>query len=427
MSTINKNNYEAFLLDYFEGSLSSELCAELQQFVLDHPELEVDLNDFDLPVLEAESITELSDSVKLNLHVSKEKLQSRFDELCFAYYEGNISIADNSELSQLRNSFPEFEKEFQAFALSMLKADDSIVYSQKELLKKDFSIVGSFEDLALKSIENEISETEKDKLKLIIQNNPELSSQLRYFRATILPQEEIIFPQKDSLYRNEKPVRVVPIISGLIAIAAAVALIIGIFGIFVGPEPQGSQTAVYFQGENHTPTGIRPVIKPEVTTADSIKNQTPSINPAIHGSGIQNSSIDKRVIFETEYLQAENALPLQQFELPAEYLSLKPLELQQLNYLKENSFAEHKNTQDNYLTAGQFIQKKISRIFKNNKIDIVTPLENIRNEGLTDIGMKGLERASRGKIYLERDADAGKITGLHFFGLSYSKNQGIKN
>ncbi|MCB0820510.1 MAG: hypothetical protein KDC13_07795, partial [Bacteroidetes bacterium] len=159
MSTINKNNYEAFLLDYFEGCLSSELSAELQQFVLDHPELEIDLGDFDLPVLEADSTTELPDSVKLNLHLTKDKLQFRFDELCFAYYEGTISKSGNSELTELRSSFPEFEKEFQAFAFSILKADDSEIYSQKELLKKDFSIAGGFEDLVLKSIENQISET----------------------------------------------------------------------------------------------------------------------------------------------------------------------------------------------------------------------------------------------------------------------------
>ena len=43
---IHINNYEAFFIDYLEGTLSSELVQELNSFLRIHPELKVELEDF---------------------------------------------------------------------------------------------------------------------------------------------------------------------------------------------------------------------------------------------------------------------------------------------------------------------------------------------------------------------------------------------
>ena len=45
---IDIQNYEAFLLDYMEGNLSSEETVALQLFAAQHPHLEIDLNDLEL-------------------------------------------------------------------------------------------------------------------------------------------------------------------------------------------------------------------------------------------------------------------------------------------------------------------------------------------------------------------------------------------
>jgi hypothetical protein len=46
--SINKHNYEAFFLDYSEGSLSVEKVAELLLFLEENPLLKEELENFDL-------------------------------------------------------------------------------------------------------------------------------------------------------------------------------------------------------------------------------------------------------------------------------------------------------------------------------------------------------------------------------------------
>ena len=43
MSNINRNNYEAFLLDYVEQNLTAELVAELMLFLEQNPDLKAEL------------------------------------------------------------------------------------------------------------------------------------------------------------------------------------------------------------------------------------------------------------------------------------------------------------------------------------------------------------------------------------------------
>ena len=44
MSQINIHNYEAYLLDFSEGNLTDELQMELELFLIQHPELDINLS-----------------------------------------------------------------------------------------------------------------------------------------------------------------------------------------------------------------------------------------------------------------------------------------------------------------------------------------------------------------------------------------------
>ena len=56
MSLINKNNYEAFLLDYMEQNLSADMVAELMLFFEQNPELQHELEELDEITLPSETI-----------------------------------------------------------------------------------------------------------------------------------------------------------------------------------------------------------------------------------------------------------------------------------------------------------------------------------------------------------------------------------
>ena len=45
MHKINIHNYEAYLLDFSEGNLTGEFQVELELFLIQHPELEINLDE----------------------------------------------------------------------------------------------------------------------------------------------------------------------------------------------------------------------------------------------------------------------------------------------------------------------------------------------------------------------------------------------
>ncbi len=54
---INRNNYEAWLLDLLEGSLSEEEVQEVRDFLLLNPDCALGFDDFEPWILEAEEIS----------------------------------------------------------------------------------------------------------------------------------------------------------------------------------------------------------------------------------------------------------------------------------------------------------------------------------------------------------------------------------
>ena len=64
MHKIDIHNYEAYLLDYSEGNLTGELQVELELFLIQHPELEINLDELSLVTIENEA-TSFSNKISL--------------------------------------------------------------------------------------------------------------------------------------------------------------------------------------------------------------------------------------------------------------------------------------------------------------------------------------------------------------------------
>jgi len=424
MSLINTENYEAFLLDYFEGQLSPELQDELFLFAAAHPELDIQLNSGELTIISDELNTQPEFKSKEKLYKSKENLQNRFDELCFLFFEKTASDSEIQELELLKEQFPEFKKEFLIYGKTILNSEENIKFEGKELLKREFHIAGSFDELAVKSIENTLNQNEQIELNNQLSGNPALQKELKYYRATVLQNEIIQFDNKQKLYKQEDKKGVYRLYMGVLSIAASLALLFSIFALF-NQNNNDIQTGIASQKYNFTQGKTRQT-KINTPTQNNVSenkvtNQPKQTNSASNKSPVK-QELQTSEQAELFTLQAQKAIPIEKFELPSDYLSLSPLEMQQLNLLKNASFANMSEPNREFLSPGQFTRKQITKLFKKQNIDIVTPLENLKNESLSDLGMKSLEKVSRGKIYLEKNESEGKITGVHFFGLSYSRN-----
>jgi hypothetical protein len=132
---INLNNYEAYFLDYHEGSLSPDLVEELMEFLEKNPQLKEEFEGF-------ESIT-LKDTEEIK-YEGKEILKrqnigvnpSNFDEFAIEYLEGTLPINLQNELEHFVNQNPGYKRELELYARAKLTLDTSIIFEDKLSLKR---------------------------------------------------------------------------------------------------------------------------------------------------------------------------------------------------------------------------------------------------------------------------------------------------
>lgn len=132
---INISNYEAYLLDFMEGNLSEADCALLREFVLLHPELEINLEDTELVTLEAESISLGS---KENLKKSGVTFS---DEHFIGYIENTLSSEEKEQLELACSADAALAKELRLYKSTILETDTSIIFKDKSSLRKQSKII----------------------------------------------------------------------------------------------------------------------------------------------------------------------------------------------------------------------------------------------------------------------------------------------
>lgn len=142
---INRNNYEAWFLDYAEGNLSAEQVADLLLFVEEHPDLKEEFEeDFGDIVLEPETISfDLKDSLKREGESSLITAEN-VEDYIISNLEGLLDAPEKQALAAFLKANPQFQADRALYAKVYLEADTSIQYPHKARLKKRAAIVPLF-------------------------------------------------------------------------------------------------------------------------------------------------------------------------------------------------------------------------------------------------------------------------------------------
>lgn len=218
MSKIDLHNYEAYLLDYLEGNLSQDLCAELKLFAMAHPELEIDFEDLDLPVFKAEKI-----NADFKLELKKTELDFPDSEL-LNYLENELSEADKksfetklSEDKDLAADLKQYKKTKLVPELSGQDFDRSAFYKSEDQFYLNNKTVAYFE--------HQLSGDERSGFESELMENEALQQELKIVERTRLsPDFHVVFPDKNAL---KKEARVIALFSfrTITGVAAAVMLL----------------------------------------------------------------------------------------------------------------------------------------------------------------------------------------------------------
>lgn len=136
MKRIDKNNYEAYYLDFLEGRLNAQNTILLMTFLDQFPELRI---DNELVTLEQKSIF-LDESYKKSLKqvLFEEELvtKSTINSFLIAQTENILSETKIREVEQFIVNNPSYLIEQQLFQASHLKVNKEDVYKEKSALKK---------------------------------------------------------------------------------------------------------------------------------------------------------------------------------------------------------------------------------------------------------------------------------------------------
>lgn len=225
MSKINSHNYEAFLLDYFDGNLSDALIAELKAFVLKNPQLEIDLDDTELPSFAKEGIEA---GFKNDLKKTDTFLE---DEELINYIENNLTEGERKSFEFKLSTDVALNKELEAYKKTILINDPAFLYNGKgELVKTDDDLIVN--NSALAYIEGQLATSEKLQFEAELKTNYTLQKEVLLFNKTKLEAATSIqFPDKGSL---KKETKVIALFSfrKLASMAAAILLLIGLAFVF---------------------------------------------------------------------------------------------------------------------------------------------------------------------------------------------------
>ncbi|MCB2219889.1 MAG: hypothetical protein KQI35_05790 [Bacteroidetes bacterium] len=134
---INKENYEIYFLDYFEGRLATEEVAELMVFLESNPQLKDEFDSFEMIFLEADkTISANFQKLKKQDYIPEENIDSwNYEEKMVAYLEGDLNSSEQEEMKNFIDKNPNARLELNLFRKTFLTAGEE-VYENKNELKK---------------------------------------------------------------------------------------------------------------------------------------------------------------------------------------------------------------------------------------------------------------------------------------------------
>lgn len=135
---INRNNYEAFLIDYVEGKLDASQVAELVLFLEANPDIREEFEEFENISLQSHNISfiEKENLKKVPIQVVAGIGEENYEQLFVAYYEGDLAPQEQNELLHFLSVNTQLKSEFEIHKHLKIESDQTILYPQADKLKR---------------------------------------------------------------------------------------------------------------------------------------------------------------------------------------------------------------------------------------------------------------------------------------------------
>lgn len=417
---INKNNYEAFLLDYIEGNLSAEETAELMLFLQQHPELETGIDDFKIIAINKEdSVFDSKNELKRNEFIVNDDL---IEGLIVSYINGDLPKTEEKKLMEIIKGNAAYEKLLKQYQITKLKSGEEKL-TDKVLLKGHLPITEeNAEYFIIAETEGVLTNEEKKALDNYKNAFPGIKKiALSYTAVKLIPSEKIIFKNKSSLKKKEGVV--IALWMRYVSVAAAACLIL-YFTLFTGNENSTEKTASKpktdsVNTEKKSSDNLASNKTNEYLINDEIvpvkEEKENSINKSADSDMRQNNNSPKEPVLDNHY--AQDDIKSQQPNNET-YVMMGKEMIKEIENKDEYALANNYNTnvsslnEDDFISPGQYVRNWAKKTFfteeaENNHNEETTTMAD--NSTLRLKGTNATIQNNSGKDYKEYGFSIGKF------------------
>ncbi len=428
---INRNNYEEFILDYYDGSLNPNQVSELFLFLKENPDIKEEFDSFEnLSIVFDENIVfENKESLKKKDIIPIGTIDSsNYENYFVAELENDLTEKEANDVHEFLKLNPHLAETYHLLKLTKLKPDTSIVFENKEhIKKKEIISVGlidasNYESFFIADFEKDLKPEEAQHLEQFLLQNNHLLEDYNLFKQTkLIADTSIVYENKTAL----KKFIITPaakkkgISYQYISIAASILIIFGIYFLF------------NLNNKTNLTASNEPVNRENLFN-NSLHNREYS-----HDSNINNefkkqnktSNINSSNYYALKTLQPINishiAYKEEEDNLIAFRSSEEPITF---NYdlLADNSSLPN-NTNSESQTIKEFLISKFRRNVNKSNDNLNQPADRITGWDLAQAGVAGINKFTKNDLQLKKDAskpdNSYALIGKNF---SISRNYGGK-
>jgi len=135
---INRDNYELFFINYFDGILKPSEVDELMLFLKNNPDMEDEFLNFGNINLPGKEEVSFDNKNKLKKSVSDKSTinHKNIDEFLVAYIENDLTYNDVDRLELFLKENPNYKNDLEIYQKTIITPDLKVVFNDKKLLKK---------------------------------------------------------------------------------------------------------------------------------------------------------------------------------------------------------------------------------------------------------------------------------------------------
>jgi hypothetical protein len=137
MMNINRNNYEACFLDYFDGNLDKRQMDELMAFLELNPDLKAEFSSF-----VAIQLPKSAEAFEGKALLKKENVTLlNYSQYFIAHTEGDLSEAEEKNLRRFLQEHPQLLPELEIFKKLRILPQHEIIFKDKTILKRNTKVI----------------------------------------------------------------------------------------------------------------------------------------------------------------------------------------------------------------------------------------------------------------------------------------------